>query len=70
MRLKNLEIGYTYKFARIYLAGMNLLTFSPFKHWDPELNAMDGSNGYVSTRARGLTYPTLRTFSAGLQFTF
>jgi TonB-linked SusC/RagA family outer membrane protein len=70
MRLKNLEIGYTYKFARIYLSGMNLLTFSPFKNWDPELGAIDGSNGYTSTRARGLIYPTLRTFSAGLQFTF
>jgi TonB-linked SusC/RagA family outer membrane protein len=70
MRLKNLEIGYTFKFARIYLSGMNLLTFSSFKNWDPELNGMDTNNGYTSTRARGLTYPTLRTFSAGLQFTF
>ncbi|MDR1886817.1 MAG: TonB-dependent receptor [Prevotellaceae bacterium] len=70
MRLKHLEIGYTYRFARFYLSGLNLLTFSPFKHWDPELNAMDSGNGYTSTRARGLTYPTLRTFSAGLQFTF
>jgi TonB-linked SusC/RagA family outer membrane protein len=70
MRLKNLEVGYTYKFARIYLSGMNLLTFSPFTYWDPELGGMDGSNGYSSNRARGLTYPNLRTYSAGLQFTF
>jgi TonB-linked SusC/RagA family outer membrane protein len=70
VRLKNLEIGYTCKFARIYVSGMNLLTFSSFKHWDPELNAMDSGNGYTSTRARGLIYPTLKTFSAGLQFTF
>ncbi|MDR3365763.1 MAG: TonB-dependent receptor [Prevotellaceae bacterium] len=70
LRLKNLEVGYTYKFARIYVSGMNLLTFSPFEYWDPELGGMDGSNGYTSTRARGLTYPTLRTYSAGLQFTF
>ena len=70
MRLKNIEVGYTYKFARIYLSGMNVLTFSPFTYWDPELGAIDNNNGYTSTRARGLTYPTLRTFSAGLQFTF
>ncbi|MDR0688240.1 MAG: TonB-dependent receptor [Prevotellaceae bacterium] len=70
LRLKNLEVGYTYRFARVYLSGMNVLTFSPFTYWDPELGGMDNSNGYTSTRARGLTYPTLRTFSAGLQFTF
>jgi TonB-linked SusC/RagA family outer membrane protein len=70
MRLKNLELGYTYKFARVYLSGMNVLTFSPFSYWDPELGGIDNSNSYTSNRARGLTYPTLRTFSAGLQFTF
>lgn len=59
MRLKNVEVGYTFKFARIYLAGQNLLTWSPFTHWDPETGG-----------GRGLTYPTLRTVSAGLQLNF
>ena len=36
LRLKNAEIGYTYKFMRVYVSGTNLLTFSPFKYWDPE----------------------------------
>lgn len=70
LRLKNVEFGYSYKFARIYLSGQNLLTFSKFKHWDPEMGGIDGGNGYSSGRARGLQYPTLRTFSAGVQFNF
>lgn len=36
IRLKNVELGYTYKFLRAYLSGQNLLTFSKFKLWDPE----------------------------------
>ncbi len=59
MRLKNVELGYTYKMARLFLSGQNLLTFSPFKHWDPELG--DG---------KGLSYPNLRVATIGLQLTF
>ena len=59
LRLKNVEFGYTYKFARVYLAGQNLLTFSPFEHWDPEIGG-----------GRGLSYPPLRTVSLGFQLTF
>ena len=44
---------------RAYLSGQNLLTFSKFKIWDPEL--------YTSN---GLKYPTQRTVTLGLQFTF
>lgn len=52
-RLKNAEIGYTFplslmnrkfiKALRLYVAGTNLLTFSEFKLWDPEL--LDTSDG-------------------------
>lgn len=59
IRLKNVEVGYTYKFLRAYLSGQNLLTFSKFKLWDPEL--------YTSN---GLKYPTQIMGSIGLQFTF
>ncbi|MFV0553891.1 MAG: SusC/RagA family TonB-linked outer membrane protein [Mangrovibacterium sp.] len=56
LKLKNAEIGYTYKRTRLYVSGMNLLTFSPFKNWDPEQGG--GS---------GLKYPTQRSFNVGLQ---
>lgn len=42
LKLKNAEIGYTFKSMRLYLRGSNLLTFSKFKLWDPE---QGGGNG-------------------------
>jgi TonB-linked SusC/RagA family outer membrane protein len=69
-RLKNIEAGYTYKFARLYLSGQNVFTVSNFKHWDPEVGGVDGGNWYGSSQARGLKYPPLRVFSLGLQLTF
>ncbi len=59
LKLKNAEVGYTFKMFRAYLSGSNLLTFSPFKYWDPE---MGGGNG--------MKYPTQRVFNVGIQFTF
>jgi len=58
LKLKNVEIGYTYKFMRFYLRGANLLTFSKFDLWDPE---QGGGNG--------LKYPTQRVFNIGFQMT-
>ena len=69
MRLKNAEIGYSLPKQvvnklridglRIYVSGMNLLTFSDFKLWDPEVGANDG-----------LIYPTMRSYSLGASVTF
>ncbi|RPD47471.1 TonB-dependent receptor [Paracnuella aquatica] len=56
LKLRNAEVGYNYKFARIYLSGFNLLTFSKFKLWDPE---QGGGNG--------LGYPTKRIVNVGVQ---
>jgi len=58
VRLKNAEIGYTLpKKAsrklrldnlRFYIAGTNLLTFSKFKLWDPDLQT--GADNYPTSR--------------------
>lgn len=58
LKLKNAEIGYTYKNMRFYLRGSNLLTISKFDLWDPE---QGGGNG--------LKYPTQRVFNLGFQMT-
>lgn len=58
LKLKNVEIGYSFKKFRVYLSGSNLLTFSNFKLWDPEQGG--GS---------GLKYPTQRVFNIGFQMT-
>jgi hypothetical protein len=59
LKLKNIELGYSFKMMRIYVSAINLWTFSAFKEWDPEM----GGGG-------GLSYPTQRTFNVGLQMTF
>lgn len=59
LKLKNVEVGYSFGHFRVYVTGQNLLTFSKFKLWDPE---MGGGNG--------LKYPTQRTLNIGLQMSF
>jgi TonB-linked SusC/RagA family outer membrane protein len=64
MRLKSLEIGYTVPSViskrihlsncRIYFNGLNLITWSAFKTWDPEL----GGNAF--------TYPIQKVFNIGI----
>ncbi|MDR2773442.1 MAG: TonB-dependent receptor, partial [Tannerella sp.] len=68
LRLKSVELGYTMpqklaeriylSSARIYVSGTNLLTFSKFKLWDPEM----GGNG--------LGYPIQQVFNFGIQLSF
>ena len=67
LRLKNLDIGYILpkpmvntihlESVRIYISGQNLITWSPFKLWDPELDSSK----------RGQIYPITRSFTAGIQ---
>ena len=69
LRLKNAELGYTFpkkwtqkahiSTLRIYLQGVNLLTFSKFKLWDPELESSYGN-----------VYPLTRNISLGLNLNF
>lgn len=64
LRLKSLEVGYTLpsriaknlrlSSCRIYFNGLNLLTWSPFKMWDPEL----AGNGFA--------YPIQKVFNIGV----
>lgn len=60
LKLKNIELGYSFnKNIRLYVSGENVLTFAPFKEWDPEMGA-DGA----------VTYPNQRTISLGIQMNF
>ncbi len=65
IRLKSLELGYSFSSGavskaglnnlRLYFSGLNLLTFSDFKLWDPEM----GGNG--------LGYPVSKVYNIGVQ---
>ena len=69
LRLKNAEIGYllpqkfiekvNMKTARFYIRGNNLLTFSSFDLWDPEIDT-----------STGFRYPPIQAFTAGIDINF
>ena len=64
LRLKTLEVGYNLpqrwvnkiysKNIRVFFIGQNLITFSDFKLWDPEMGSTTGTH-----------YPLAKTFSFG-----
>lgn len=68
MRLKQVEIGYSFPESiikkagitnlRVYLSGTNLLCFSAFKDWDVEM------------AGNGLGYPLQRVYNIGINVTF
>jgi TonB-linked SusC/RagA family outer membrane protein len=68
LRLKSVELGYSLpqklisrvkmNTLRFYVSGLNLLCFSSFKLWDPEM------------AGNGLGYPVQRVFNIGLQVAF
>ncbi|TKG93881.1 SusC/RagA family TonB-linked outer membrane protein [Puteibacter caeruleilacunae] len=59
LRLKNVELGYSFNNMRIYANGVNVATFSKFKLWDPELGS-----------GNGLGYPPVKMFNVGVQLNF
>jgi len=66
LRMKTLEVGYTFPkswfqpagVVRIYFTGQNLFAISDFKLWDPEMTG------------NGLAYPLQRVYNVGLNVTF
>ena len=71
LRLKNLQLSYNVpasflksgvvKRLKVFVNAQNLFTFSPMKDFDPEKN-LKGSNWYA--------YPSVRTYTAGVNVTF
>ncbi|WP_197027662.1 TonB-dependent receptor [Prevotella sp. 10(H)] len=69
LRMRNIELGYTLprhiansaflNNARFFVRGNNLLTFSKFKLWDPEIDTSTGAK-----------YPMMKTFSFGFEINF
>lgn len=79
VRLRTFSLGYTfdskklskYKIdkMRLYVSGQNLLTFTNYTYWDPEVNA----DSFDSNIAKGndfYTPPQPRTFLVGLNVSF
>ena len=69
LRMKDVEVGYNLpksllnhvglSAVRFYVKGTNLLTFSKFDLWDPEVNSSNGAQ-----------YPIMKSVSFGLDINF
>ena len=78
IRLNNLQIGYSFNVsnlrqlskARVYLAGQNLLLFTGYLGYDPEVNDFSPIDGIPSYGIDYSVYPKARTFSLGVNISF
>jgi len=73
VRLQNLTVGYTFRLpgtssrdTRVYFSGDNLLLFTPYEGYDPEVFTGDGPVRGIDY----LIYPRARTFTGGIRFQF
>lgn len=82
LRLQNLQIGYNLpgcliskfglKKMSIFFSGENLWTWSPLYHRtkDVDVTNIYGADVDASTDGDGYNYPTMKSFSLGLNITF
>ncbi len=81
LRLNNLSLGYTFnteglgigqwvRALRVSLTGQNLVVFTKYDGYDPEVNTDRSSEGITSYGIDYMNYPKARTIMAGLNVTF
>jgi len=77
LRLKNIQLGYTFSqgviskvpslgSVRVYLTARNLVTFTKYSGFDPEITG----TGFYSRGVDNSAYPNVRSLTAGLQVNF
>ncbi len=79
LRLRNIQLAYNLTLdkwgikwinnVQLYVSGQNLLTKTKYSWWDPEVNSRGGAN----STAQGIdhnSYPTAKSFTAGLRASF
>ena len=82
-RLKNIAIGYNFisdklkkaniSKIRIYASAQNILTFTKYPGYDPEVNYNSAGNGTAANRNLGLdygSYPNAKSYTVGLNIGF
>jgi TonB-dependent starch-binding outer membrane protein SusC len=78
VRLKNVTLGYSLpsslinrirvKKLRAYVSGTNLITFTKYTGYDPEVSAYNGNDAQIGVDLSN--YPTARTITFGIDVTF
>lgn len=79
LRLKNIKLAYNIpvkklginwlKRGQIYISGQNLLTFTSYPWWDPEVNSKGGGTS-VNQGIDYYSYPTNKGFTVGAKLSF
>ncbi|WP_293689563.1 MULTISPECIES: TonB-dependent receptor [unclassified Spirosoma] len=79
LRLKNIQLAYnlpTLKWGatwirsmQVYASGQNLLTFTNYSWWDPEVNSSGGSNS-IAQGFDQYSYPTAKSITFGVRAGF
>lgn len=75
VRLKNIQLAYDFMFPqstwisnlKLYISGQNLLTFTNYSWWDPEVNSKGGD---TSMGIDHYTYPIPKSYTVGIRATF
>jgi iron complex outermembrane receptor protein len=77
VRLQNVTVGYTFTLAamggrptRVYVSGDNLLLFTPYSGYDPEVFTDANQDGIGTRGIDYLTYPRARTITTGVRLSF
>ena len=76
LRLKNVQLAYNFpvnrltrtaiKSLQVYVSGQNLLTFTNYSWWDPEVNSKGGENS-VNQGIDHQTYPAAKAINLGIR---
>jgi TonB-linked SusC/RagA family outer membrane protein len=79
LRLRNIQLAYNIpvqtwgvkgiRNMQLYASGQNLLTFTKYSWWDPEVNSKGGSNS-VNQGIDHHTYPTAKSVTIGIRASF
>lgn len=79
LRFKNIQLAYNlptdnmnmkwFKSAQVYVSGQNLITFTKYSWYDPEVNAYGGSNS-IDQGIDYSTYPTYKSVTVGIRCGF
>jgi iron complex outermembrane receptor protein len=77
VRLQNITLGYTFNLAqlggratRVYVSGDNMLLFTPYSGYDPEVFTDANQDGIGTRGIDYLTYPRARTITTGVRLSF
>ena len=76
VKLKNLELSYDIPFKNpniqkfiVYVSAQNLLTFTNYPLWDPDVNSKGGGDS-LNQGIDFMAYPNARSFTAGVRIKF